>query len=324
MATHKLVPYWLRLRESRDKGNWWDLDNLTTECDSYPHDSIIDVLADFFDQYDGDLDDDEDKQRTFEVDTVKNDDTTIEGEIRYGEYGIESDVYDRKNKKRIEEHRKKHHSLETPYYFFAYKPPNVESRCMVVLKQYKVGGVKGDLHPRLKSYVEDIYEDTFFHFKPAYKEDAKEMVLNSDEVKKLTFTGEQRLTPVDELADNEGATDIDRKTVDQTYTMKPTEDERWKPDFVFSFLPDRSWKYGELDKNDFADVKTTVEKDGSNWTFSLWETSIRMRRELDPVEDDLDMDGGHPTAKSLSPVARELANHVLPPEADEADEDTIL
>lgn len=324
MATHKLVPYWLRLRESRDTDNWWDLDNLTNECDSFTQDSIIGVFADFFDQYNGDLDDDEEKRRTFEVHQVEDDDTTIEGEINYGEYGIEADVWDREEEERIEAFRQKHHSLETPYYFFAGKPGNVDTHCIVVLKQYKVGGVKGDLHARLKSYIEDIYEDTYFHFKPAYNQDAEEMVLNSDEINKLTFRGEQELTPVEEHAENEGVSDVERKTVDRKYTITPTDDERLTPDFVLSFLPNQNWKYGELDKNDFSDVKATVEKDDSNFTFSLWETNISMRRELDPVEDNLVMDGGHPTAESLSPVARELANYVLPPEADDLDGDTIL
>jgi hypothetical protein len=89
-------------------------------------------------------------------------------------------------------------------------------------------------------------------------------------------------------------------------------------------MPNGNWKYGQLKKNEFDDVKLTVEEDGSQITFSLWDADIRMRRELDSTEDNLDMDGGHPTAESLAPKAREVADVVLPPEDDSPDSGTLL
>jgi hypothetical protein len=49
-----------------------------------------------------------------------------------------------------------------------------------------------------------------------------------------------------------------------------------------------------------------------------------MRRELDPTEDNLDMDGGHPTAESLAPRAREVTEVVLPPEDDSPDDEALF
>lgn len=328
MASHKLVPYWFRLRETyqTDDDDYFDLGNLTQERDIFNHDSIVDELDDFFDQYSGNIDEDTDRKRTFEVDEFDSDDEVVEGEIKLGTFGIEADVWDRQNDRRISNHRQAHHSEEVPFYFFFYKPDNVERRGVLVLEQFRNRGVKGELYSRLDEFFAEYDNDSFdrdlvFELNPVYTQDAEERVLHADDYKKLKFEGEQELTPVDEHADNEGATDLERKTVNRTYEMRPTSDD-WTPDFVLSFLPNQNWKYGEVRENEFDDVKVTIEEDGSQMTFSLWDANIRMRRELDP--SSLTLDGGHPTATSLSPKAREVANYVLPPEADEIEEQTLL
>ena len=330
MVSHKLVPYWFRLRETYDTDNYWNLSDLTSHRDEFNHDSIINVLDDFFDQYYGDIDEDDDRKRTFEVDSYEADGNAIEGEIKLGEYGIEADVYDTQQSQRIPRHRRSHHSEETSFYFMFYKPPNVDTRAVAVLKQYRARGVKGELYGRLDDYIEDHdsdakEKDIVCEMEPVYTQDAEERITGADEFKRLKFEGTQELTPVEEHADNEDATDVDRQTVSRTYEIKPTSDNKWEPDFVRSFMPNGNWKYGQLSKDEFDDVKLTLEDDGSQITFSLWNADIRMRRELDPEEDALDMDGGHPTADSLSPRAREVANVVLPPEADGPDNhDSLL
>jgi len=331
MVSHKLVPYWVRLRETyeTDEDDYWDLNQLTEHRDEFEHDSLIDVLDDFFDQFYGSIDDDDDRQRTFEVDRYESDDNIIEGEIKLGEYGIEADVYDRQQQQRIHRYRRAHHSEETPFYFMFYKPPSSDTRAVAILKQYRARGVKGELYGRLEEYIaehdsDDEEKDIVFEMDPVYTQDAEERIISADEFKRLRFEGLQELTPMEEYADNEDATDADRQTVSRTYEIKPTSDNRWTPDFVQSFMPNRNWKYGQLDQNEFDDVKLTIEEDGSQITFSLWDADIRMRRELDPTEDDLDMDGGHPTAESLAPLAREVAEVVLPPEDDSPNDETLV
>lgn len=331
MVSHKLVPYWVRLRETykTDEDDYWNLSKLTEHRDEFDHDSLINALDDFFDQFYGVIDDDNDRQRTFEVDRYNANDNIIEGEIKLGEYGIKADVYDRQQQQRIPQHRQMHHSMETPFYFMLYKPPSSDTRAIAVLKQYRAQGVKGELYGHLDDYIEEHdsdeeEKDIVFEMDPVYTQDAEERITGADEFKRLKFEGLQELTPMEEYADNEDATDADRQTVSRTYEIKPTSDSRWTPDFVQSFMPNGDWKYGQLDQNEFDDVKLTVEEDGSKITFSLWDADIRMRHELDPTEDDLDIDGGHPTAESLAPRAREVAKVVLPPEDDNPGDETLL
>lgn len=331
MASHKLVSYWFRLRETyeTDESDYWNLNELTSHRDEFNHDSLIQVLNEFFDQFHGNIDEVDDRQRTFEVDRYETGDNLIEGEIKLGEYGIEADVYDTQQQQRMPRHRKSHHSEETPFYFLFYKPPNNDTRVVAVLKQYRARGVKGELYGRLDEYItdhdtDDEEKDIVCELKPVYTQDAEERITNADDFKRLKFEGIQELTPMEEHADNEGATGADRRTVSRTYEIKPTSESRWTPDFVRSFFPDGNWKYGQLERDEFDDVKLTVEEDGSRITFSLWDADIRMRRELDPMEDNLDMDGGHPTAASLSPRAREVVNIVLPPEDNGPDDGTLF
>lgn len=331
MVSHKLVPYWFRLRETyeTDEKDYWNLDDLTSHRNEFNYDSLIQVLDDFFDQFYGEVDKDDNRQRTFEVDRYETGDNLIEGEIQLGEYGIEADVYDTQQQQRIPRYRKLYHSEETPFYFLFYKPPNNDTRVVVVLKQYRARGVKGELYGHLDEYITDHdsadeENDIVCEMKPVYTQDAEERITNADNFKRLQFEGMQELTPVEEHADNEGATDADRQTVRRTYEIKPTSESGWTPDFVRSFFPSGNWKYGQLEQDEFQDVKLTIKKDESRTTFSLWDADIRMRRELDPAEDNLDMEGGHPTAESLSPQAREVVDIVLPPEDDGPDDGTLF
>jgi hypothetical protein len=129
---------------------------------------------------------------------------------------------------------------------------------------------------------DDERNDISPEMKPVYTEDADERLQEADAFKKLRFEGKQELTPVEEHADNEGETDVDRQTVSRTHEIKPTRSSTWTPEFVQSFMPNKSWKYGELDKDEYEDVKVKIEVDGSPMTFSLWHTDIRMRRNLEP------------------------------------------
>lgn len=329
MVSHKLVPYWFRMHEAyySDENDYWSLGSLTDHYDEFDDDSITDVLSGFFEEY-TEIDDDDNKKKTFEVDRYESDTNVIEGEIKLGEYGIEADVYDTEEEERIHRHRKAHHSEETPFYFLFYKPSSNDTRAVVILKQYRARGVMGELYSRLDDYVsrynsdDEDTNDIVCEMNPVYTQDAEERIMRADDFNRLRFEGTQELTPVEEYADNEGATDADRQRVSRTYEIKPTSESRWTPDFVQSFMPDGNWKYGEIEKDEFDDVKLEVEEDGSTITFSLWNANIRMRRELDP--SNLSMDGGHPTPESLSPKAREVADVVLPPEVDGPDDGTIL
>lgn len=331
MVSHKLVPYWVRLRETykTDEEDYWNLNELNEHRNEFDYNSVIGALDDFFDQFYDDIDDDSDRKRTFEVNRYDSDNNIIEGEIKLGEYGIEADVYDRQQQQRIHRHRRTHHSEETPFYFMFYNPPSNNTRAVAILKQYRARGVKGELYDRLDDFVEEHDSDSeekdiVIEMNPVYTQDAEERITSADNFKRLKFKGLQELTPMEEHADNEDATDADRQTVNRTYEIKPTSDSRFTPDFVQSFMSNGSWKYGQLEKNDFNDVKLTVEEDGSQITFSLWDPDIQMSRELDPTEDNLDIDGGHPTAESLAPRAREVADIVLPPEDDSPDIGTLL
>lgn len=335
MVSHKLVPYWFRLHEAyyTDDDDYWNLGNLSDQWNEFEQDTIIDVLADFFEKYsdidEDDLDDDENQGKTFEVDQYEMDSNIIEGEVKLGEFGIEADVYDTQEHERLHNYRKSHHSEETPFYFFFYKPPENDTRAVAIFKEYKGRGIKGELFSHLQDYLsqfnpddDDDRNDISAEMKPVYTKDADERLQQADAFKKLRFEGKQELTPVEEHADNEGEIDVDRQTVSHTHEIRPTRSSTWTPDFVRSFMPDKSWKYGELDKGEYEDVKVKIEVDGSPMTFSLWHTDIRMRRNLEPSK--LDMDGGHPTAESLSPKAREVASAVLPPEVDDPEEGTLL
>lgn len=335
MVSHKLVPYWFRLHEAyyTDDEDYWGLGDLSDHWDEFEQDSVVDLLDDFFQKYsdidEDDVDDEDEQGKTFEVDRYEKGENIIEGEIKIGEYGIEADVYDTEEHERLHSYRKPHHSEETPFYFFFYKPPNYDRRAVAIFKEYKGRGLKGELFSRLQDYLsqfnpddDDDRNDISAEMKPVYTKDADQQLRQAESFKKLKFEGKQELTPVEEHADNEGEIDVDRQSVSRVDEIRPVRNGKWSSEFVKSFGPNKEWKYGELDKEEYQDVKVQIEVDGSPMTFSLWHTDIQMRRNLDPIR--LDMDGGHPTAESLSPKARGVASAVLPSEVDDPDDGTLL
>lgn len=257
MVSHKLVPYWVRLRETykTDEEDYWNLNELNEHRNEFDYNSVIGALNDFFDQFYDDIDDDSDRKRTFEVNRYDSDNNIIEGEIKLGEYGIEADVYDRQQQQRIHRHRRTHHSEETPFYFMLYNPPSNNTRAVAILKQYRARGVKGELYDRLDDFVEEHDSDSeekdiVIEMNPVLTRRRSSPITSADNFKRLKFEGLQELTPMEEHADNEDATDADRQTVNRTYEIKPTSDSRFTPDFVQSFISNGSWKYGQLEKND--------------------------------------------------------------------------
>lgn len=321
MATHKLIPYWVELREKQEPDKDWDQTRIHDP--DFPFDNLTDYFEDFLHNYLGEKDVHEDKEneKTFTVQgPIKRDDNTIEGRFKSGEYGQNADFWDVDKHERIEDARKENHAEEVPYYFLFHIPDQDRSQALLILSKYKRKGVKTvfkDLFlPRFRQMKAG---DAKMSIEPHYSDKVLEEIEEADAIATLKFRGKDMLAARDEYADRKNVQRFNDELsgvidVGTELRLTPKDNQGAFRQLVKELLPEEeriNFDYGRIDPEEYSSASVTVVEGESQLTFPIWEDKIQMRMDLDPEEYDLDIYGGYPTPYSLGCAARQLANDLM-------------
>lgn len=323
MATNKLIPYWVELREFQEPRGSWDQTRIQSHDPKFPYNNLADYFSDFVQKYTGEEDVfiDEKREKTFTVQgPVKRDGNTIEGRFKSGEYGQNADFWDVEEHERIEDARKENHAEEIPYYFLFHIPDQDRTQALLILSKYKRKGVKTVFQDLFLPRFRDMQTgNAYMDINPHYSDKVLEEINNADSIASLRFRGKGIIPAREEYADRnhiERTNDDISGQIDIGTELKvtPKGNQSAFRELVRSLLPsqeNQNFDYGRLETDEYDSASVTVVEGESQLTFSLWEEEIQMRMDVDPDEHDLDIYGGYPTPYSMGCVARQLANDLM-------------
>lgn len=324
MATTKLVPYWIELREIQEPGTSWNQTSIRSHDPTFPYDNLADYFYDFVSKYTGDenVHVDEANEKTFSVqEPIERNGNTIEGQFKSGEYGHNADFWDVKEHERIQDARKENHAEEVPYYFLFHIPDYDPTQALLILSKYKRKGIKTvfrDLFlPRFRNIDRG---EAYMEMRPHYSDRVLEELNEADSIASIRFRGKSRIPAREEYADRNDIQRFGKEISGQIdigteLKITPKGNQRAFRELARNLIPgqdDRNFDYGTLDPDQYSSANVTVVEGESQLTFSLWQEEIQMRMDVDPDEYDLDIYGGHPTPHSLGRAARQLANDLMP------------
>jgi len=323
MTAHKLIPYWIRIREYQNPDKDWDQTRIQSHDPNFPYNNLADYFEDFIQYYIGEKDVHEDKknEKTFTVQKpVKRSGNTIEGRFKSGEYGRNADFWDVDKHKRIEDARQENHSEEVPYYFLFHIPDQDPTQALLILSKYKRKGVKTVFRklflPRFRG-IETA--DAKMEIEPHYSDKVLEEIEEADAIASLKFTGKDMIPARDEFADRKNVQRVQDEIsgvidIGTEVRIKPKGNQGAFRRLVTELLPGEertSFDYGRINPDQYENASVTVVEGESQLTFPIWEDEIQMRMDIDSEEYDLDVYGGYPTPYSIGCVARQLANDLM-------------
>ncbi|OYR58758.1 hypothetical protein DJ83_14500 [Halorubrum ezzemoulense] len=323
MPTHGLVPYRLGFRE-KGKGesegkNFWNQTELQDHDDSIPENTSIRLLEHFLEQYQGKLEKNDDKEKTFLVDEyfVDHENRLVEGVISTGDYGYASELRDIETGEKTYDKDEDESEL-LPFYFLFWIPETIEGelyqngeRGIMVFQQINGRSFKTSFTKRFdEMYIQDA-DETMFEIRPVTTQDILQKVVDSERVLKAEFeldevptSDEERVTYVEGM---------DTHSTDrQSLVMKPKYGGSLNPikNISEQLLRDGG-SYAEIVSDSVEDLKVTVKNQhGRDETFSLIEDELRMKKELDPRAGHLDE--GLPKTDYLSTACSDTINQALP------------
>lgn len=321
MAIHKLVPYWIRVREIENPDSEWDQTNIHEEESQFPCDNLADYFWNFCQKWSDDVHINEEDNKTFTVsEPVKREGNTIEGRFKSGEWGINADFWDVNDHERIEDAREENHSQEIPYYFLFHIPDEDNHHALLILRKFKNRGVKTDFKDLFLPRSREIdIGDGYMTIEPHYSDQVEQKLDEADRVANIRFRGKDSIPARQEYADKNNIKRVNddikgQLEVDAQFTLRPRGNESSFRKLAKGLIPgkdDQNFDYGSIEEKDFSSATVTVTEGESDLTFSLWEEKIQMRMDLDPDDDNLEVFGGHPTPYTLGRVARQLTNDLM-------------
>lgn len=323
MATNKLIPYWIELREFQEPGKVWDQTNIHAHDSEFPFNNLADYFENFLRDYEGEKDVyiDEKREKTFTVQgPIKRSNNTIEGRFKSGEWGQNADFWDVEEHERIEDARKENHAAEVPYYFLFHIPDEDSSQALLILSRYKRKGVKSLFKQLFLPRNREVGSDrAYMEIKPHYSDKVLEELDNADAVASVKFRGKEMLPARERYADHNSLDRVDQEVsgvidVGAEMRLTPKGNQDAFREMVRGLLPEEenpNFEYGRLEVEKYESASVTVIEGESQLTFPLWDDEIQMRMDVDPEEYDLDVYGGYPTPHSIGCVARQLANDLM-------------
>lgn len=334
MAVHKLIPYWVRVREIEEPDSSWDQTNIHSEEPKFPNDNLADYFHDFVEEYLEKVHKDEDKEKTFTISSpVKRSGNTIEGRIKSGEWGRNADFFDIDEHERIKDAREENHAEEISYYFLFHIPDSDSSQALLILNKYKRKGVKTLFSELFNSNGRDIDTGSaYMTIEPHYSDEVLKKINEADSVDRVTFRGSSTIPARDKYADKKDIEKVDQDIsgqldIDIKQTMSPSGNEGSFRQFVKGLVPSNTvtdFNYGSIERQDFDSASLTVIEGESELTFSLWKEQISMRMDLDPDDHNMNVYGGTPTPHSLGRVARQLANDLMADDNSKLETESLI
>lgn len=334
MATHKLIPYWIEVREAEDPETSWDQTNIHRHEPEFPKNNLADYFHDFLKDYTDEVYVDGDRKKTFTVaEPIKRNGNTIEGRFKAGKWGRSADFWDVYDGERIPDAREENHAEEIPYYFLFHIPDTDNRQALLIISKYKRKGVKTLFEQLFRPSRQNKDVGTaYMTINPHYSDKVIEKIENADKLAAVRFRGKDIIPAREEYADRkhiEKVNDEISGQLDVGTEMKitPKGNQSAFRELVKSFARgenEQKFDYGKIEEENFSSASVTVVEGESQLTFSLWKEQIQMRMDVDADEYNLDIHGGHPTPYSLGRVARQLANDLMRDRNTELDTESLI
>lgn len=268
------------------------------------YDNMVNLLEDFCESHIDDTHIDDGNDETFRIDFYERDENVIEGELSKGDSGVKANHYNTDTNEREHDARQENISEEIPFYFLFRLLPEQSDRLLLILREYKGRGAKLAITKQLKSAIRDVTKKGIYEDKTVITEDARTAINQADRVASLKLEGEKQLRAIDDVADNEDVESHPSQTAQERIHISPENpDTSW-----YDPLFDTSMTYAGYNVEEYDDAKLTVKQDGSDLTFSIFDPKVDMRLVLS--EDDIDLQGDHPTPESASTMARTFVNNI--------------
>jgi hypothetical protein len=348
MAIHKLVPYWISVREVEEPETTWDMTNIRASEPNFPENNLADYFMSFIKNYKEDVYVDQEEQETFTVaKPVSRKGNTIEGRFKSGEWGRNADFWDIDEHERIEDAREENHAEEIPYYFLFHIPDADPHRALLILSKYKRKGIKTTFSNLFSTNRSDQdVGDAYMEIDPHYSSDVEDKLDEVDQVASVRFRGTETVPAREKYADRSNIERAEKELSGQLnlgtevkYT--PKDNEEGFKQYVKGLIPGNGFKskdsekikekeesvdfsYGHIREQNYSNASVTVVEGESQLTFSLWQKRIQMRMDVDPDEHGLDVYGGHPTPHTIGSVARQLTNDLMEDENTEIQSNSLI
>lgn len=341
MAAHKLIPYWITVREVEEPNSKWDQLNIHDNEPKFPKANLADYFHSFLEDYeyreekqDSNVYIDEEEQKTFTVDqSYEREGTTIEGVFKSGEWGRNADFWDIDQHTRIEDAREENHAEEIPYYFLFHIPDVDSHQALLVLSKYKKKGIKTLFSNLFRPRDRDMdVGDAYMQIQPHYSDEIIEKIEESDEIASVRFRGRDSIPARDKYADRQNIQRVNedisgQMDVGTELKLTPKGNQGAFKRLVKSVAngdTSTDFDYARIENENFSSANVTVVEGESQLTFSLWKDMIQMRVDVDPEEYNLDIYGGYPTPNSLGVVARQLANDLMNEHNEKVDTESLI
>lgn len=319
MPTHKLIPYWMELRESQNPGPSWDLEEIIYSPAMFDRVSIIDIFerfsGDFLGDNPGNTEILRDQQKTFTLDGFHRENRTLQGVMDVGKWGEGANHFNVSNEERERGARSPADAVEIPYFFLLHLPDRNTQRAIFILHKPGNSGAKRPFETTLKDWMHD---DIYLEFNPIMSDNLLEQIQDADRLLKLKLKKDRVAeAPHQRL----GGLFEDERDVKQVVEFSANQGQnlplnREDPiERIRSFLGssnNTSPATTTIIEEEFSEAKLSIEEDGSTRTFSIDDDEVNMQQVLDREDDNLSTDSqGHPTPESMSPVTIEFANDIL-------------
>lgn len=262
-------------------------------------------------------------EKTFSVGHYETGERVIEGVFKTGTYGTGADHIDTESDEFTANARGRLDSVILPYYFLLALPSRSTHRALLILQKIGNKGTKIPLEEVLKDYLEP--KKGYVSFDPQITEELFSQIENADRLLELSFEKTMKAKAAhDEVADKfQDGGSIKHKLV---YGHARGSSLQLVKEKLKETLFNQEKDGIKIGGQEYNDGSLTVNVDGSQRSFALFQEEADMERILNPEQDNLDMnDQNHPKPESLSVTAREFANEILGKGGEpKIPEDTLL
>lgn len=329
MATHKLVPYSIRIYEKHNSGDkvleeeYFDLNSLSIAMPwKCPYSSFISLLIDALEETMQTPYIDDDSGRTLSAIDLDDDPTNneIEAILSKGNFGDPGDHLDtikvRKSGNTIKDARDpdaldKDTALEKRYHLLYKTLDNNSQKGLMMLHARGNGGVKTDLERIIKKKLSNIHEDAMFSMKTVTGGDLYEKMLENP------ITGFEILeTQVDSDAYLKESQDLGKAPEKNRVTVNISAGS----DGYFDLNTDKLQKLANNKEVPIAEFlpngndkgttshKVEIQQNGRPRKLNLSNDQPTMEQ---PISTDINYDEGRPEMESVGYESRRFASEVM-------------
>lgn len=317
MPTHGLVPYEIKMWESGEKENRWDLSNLRSNDPDLPSGSLADAIENLMESYEGEIVNDRDREKFMYLVDYDRSGDLVEGIIAAGNHGYESKITDIETGDTTYE-KDEDESEVLPYYFMFWIPKtmtddlwNGGTTALIIFQQISGGSVKTDFSKLFNKEIMYDAPETSHSFKPATRQRVLRELIESQRVRKAHL--ELKQTPQADDAQTHLVRGLDQQSVEtQTVTLEPEYSGSLTGlRDIAEELENTDSTFATVTRDDVSDLSVEVtNQEGRDEKFSLFDDELKMRRKLSPGPSE--RDHGLPTVAYICEECCYEVNRLYP------------